>query len=144
MKIMWILLLFIIIVGLFYPLVGWIVPVLMIILLVTAFKRKRYFCSTMCPRGSFLSMFIRTKRASPKLFHKTGFRLVILLVFFVLFTLRMMRTEMILEQLGLAFVMICLASTILSVILGLIYSSRTWCVICPMGLVQEGINKIKK
>lgn len=140
---MWVLLLIIVIGGLFYPLLGWIMPVLMIILLITAFKRRRYFCSTMCPRGSFLTMFIRTKRKTPKLFANTGFRLTILIIIFGLFAIRLMQTEMILEQLGLVFVMMCLVSTIVAIILGLIYSSRTWCVLCPMGLVQEGIDKIK-
>jgi len=42
---------------------------------------------------------------------------------------------------GAIFVSICLITTIIAIILALIFKPRSWCAICPMGTLQEQIGK---
>jgi polyferredoxin len=43
---------------------------------------------------------------------------------------------------GSVFVLMCLLTTIISIILGIRTKHRGWCTICPMGTLQEKIGKI--
>jgi len=43
---------------------------------------------------------------------------------------------------GSVFVMMCLLTTVIAVILGLFSKERAWCAMCPMGKLQEEIGKI--
>ena len=44
---------------------------------------------------------------------------------------------------GLVFVIMCAVSTVIAIILGISTKHRAWCMMCPMGLLQEKIGKIK-
>jgi polyferredoxin len=58
------------------------------------------------------------------------------------FTFQIIRTGGNIKAIGLVFVIMCAVSTVIATILGIIMKHRTWCMICPMGLLQEKISKI--
>jgi polyferredoxin len=45
---------------------------------------------------------------------------------------------------GAVFVVMCLITTVISIILGVSTKHRGWCAICPMGFLQEKIGRIRK
>jgi hypothetical protein len=59
------------------------------------------------------------------------------------FTFKIIRTGGSVKAIGLVFVVMCAVSTVIAIILGISTKYRAWCMICPMGLLQEKIGKIK-
>jgi len=57
--------------------------------------------------------------------------------------LQIIRTGGSIKAIGLVFVIMCAVSTVIATILGIATKHRAWCMICPMGLLQEKIGKIK-
>jgi polyferredoxin len=55
---------------------------------------------------------------------------------------RLIHTGGSLLMIGAVFVSICLITTIISVILGVLTRHRGWCAVCPMGFLQEKIGVI--
>jgi polyferredoxin len=45
---------------------------------------------------------------------------------------------------GAVFVMMCVITTLIAIALGIVYKERAWCMICPMGKLQEQVGKIRK
>jgi len=131
--------------GLFYPLLGYLVLAMMVFLLVLSFFKGRYWCWNLCPRGAFLdialSKFSRNK-PMPKIFTKQWFRDLVLVSFICLVVFRILRIGGNLIAIGAVFVGMCILTTIISIILGIPTKHRAWCAICPMGNLQEKIGKI--
>jgi len=70
--------------GLFFPLLGYLVLAMMVFLLVFSFFKGRYWCRHLCPRGAFLDIVLAKfsrKRKQPKLFTNMQFRWLIFVVF---------------------------------------------------------------
>jgi len=132
--------------GLFYPLLGYLVLAMMVFLLfLSYFKRGRYWCWNLCPRGSFLDIVLSKfsfKRPLPKIFLAQWFRWLIVIVFMGLFSFRIIATGGNPIAIGVVFVIMCLVTTVIAIILGVSMKHRAWCMICPMGTLQEKIGKI--
>ena len=133
--------------GLFYPVLGYIVVGMMAFFITLSFFKARYWCWHLCPRGAFLDIVISpvsAHRSVPKIFAKSWFRWSVfaLLMAFVIY--RISQTGGDLVAVGGVFVSMCLITTIISIILGIITRQRGWCAICPMGTLQEHIGKISK
>jgi len=64
--------------------------------------------------------------------------LLILLMGLVAF--RLLRTGGDLALIGAVFVTMCLVTTIISIVFGLVTKHRAWCMMCPMGFLQEKIG----
>lgn len=149
-KYWWIAVLVISLGGLYYPLLGWAVPVFMIFLLGISYFNGRYWCGNLCPRGSFndriVSKVSRYKKI-PELLKKNWFRLLIVGIFIGLFSFRFLNTYSsssglaLFYKLGFIFATICLITTIIALMVGSIYSPRAWCTFCPMGTLQSYIYK---
>ncbi|MBF0385704.1 MAG: 4Fe-4S binding protein [Candidatus Omnitrophica bacterium] len=63
--------------GLFFPYLGFLVLGMMLFFLPLSFYKGRYWCSNVCPRGSFLDIIlakISLNRPFPKVFVKQPFR----------------------------------------------------------------------
>ncbi|MBU2063408.1 MAG: 4Fe-4S binding protein [Candidatus Omnitrophica bacterium] len=130
--------------GLFYPILGYLVLAMMIVLLSLSFFKGRYWCWNLCPRGAFLDIIlskVSAKKPLPKIFSKIWFRWLIFVLFISFLIIRIIRTGGNLLAIGSVFVIMCLITTIISIILGTIKKHRAWCMICPMGLLQETIGK---
>jgi len=132
--------------GLFYPLLGYLVIAMMIVLLMLSFFKKRYWCWDLCPRGAFLGgVMSKTslKRKTPKVFAKQSFRWSVLLIFTSIALYRLVNTGGNLLAIGAVFVSLCLITTIIAVMMAIFIKPRTWCSICPMGTLQDKIAKAR-
>ena len=131
--------------GLFKPILGYLVLAMMVFLLILSFFRGRYWCWNLCPRGSFLDIVlskVSTKRPLPKLFTKQWFRWLIVALFMSFLMIRIVGTGGNYIAIGLVFVVMCTITTVISIVIGVITKHRGWCMICPMGTLQEKIGKI--
>ncbi len=135
--------------GLFYPVLGYLVIAMMAVLLIMSFFKGRYWCWNFCPRGAFLDIVlskISMNRPLPKSFVKQKFRWPVFFIFMGFLVVRIIRTGGNLIAIGAVFVGMCVLTTVIAIVLGVITKHRGWCVICPMGTLQEKIGKssIKK
>ncbi len=133
--------------GLFYPLLGYLVVAMMAFFLTLSVFKSRYWCWHLCPRGAFLDIAISPlspRRSVPRVFARSWFRWLVfgILMGFVIY--RISRTGGSFLAVGAVFVSMCLITTVISIILGVATRQRGWCAICPMGTLQERIGRIKK
>lgn len=131
--------------GLFYSLLGYLVVAMMAVFLTLAFFKGRYWCWNFCPRGAFLDIVlskISLNKPLPKSFVKQWFRWLIFVLFMIFLAFRIVGTGGNLIAIGSVFVGMCILTTVMSIILGVITKHRGWCVICPMGTLQDKIGKI--
>jgi len=133
--------------GLIYPFLGYFVLAMMIVLLVMALFKGRYWCWNLCPRGAFLDIVLSkmsTNKAIPKIFLKSWFRWLVFVLFMSFIIFRLIRTGGNLIAIGSVFVVMCILTTIIAIILGAATKHRAWCMICPMGTLQDKIGEILK
>ncbi len=138
---MWLLPL-IVIGGIFYPSLGYLVIAMMGILLSLSFFKGRYWCWNICPRGAFLDIVLAKfsrQKPLPKFCAKDWFRWSVLALLMGFLIFRLLRSGGSLLAIGAVFVTMCIITTIVSIILGVLAKHRGWCVICPMGTLQEKI-----
>ena len=132
--------------GLFYPLLGYLVLLMMAFFLPLAVIKGRFWCWNLCPRGAFLDGVMSKLSANkpvPGFFVKLWFRWLILILFMSYLGWRVFKSGGNLLILGAIFVSMCIITTTISIILGIITKHRGWCVICPMGLLQEKLKRKK-
>lgn len=132
--------------GLFYPILGYLVVAMMAFFLPLSFFKGRFWCWHLCPRGAFLDLGmskISPNKPTPKVFSKKGFRWSIFAIFAAVMSLRIYQTGGNLIAIGAIFVGVCLITTIISAILAVTMRHRAWCAICPMGTLQEHIGKLR-
>jgi len=130
--------------GLFYPLLGYLVVGLMLILIALSFFKGRYWCWHLCPRGAFLDGALSKftlKRPLPKVFTRTWAKWLLYTLLLLLLVFRVFRSGGDLLAIGSIFVSMCLITTIIAIVLGLLTNHRSWCSICPMGSLQQSIGK---
>ena len=133
--------------GLFNPLLGYLVIAMMLFLAVMSIFKVRYWCWNLCPRGAFLDIIISKfskKQSVPVLFSKKGFRWGIFVLFIGFLIFRITKSGGSVIAIGTIFVSMCIITTIISIVIGVITKHRGWCVMCPMGLLQETLGKIRK
>jgi polyferredoxin len=141
--------------GWFFPVAGLALAVLMAAAVALSLKarfgsaRRRAFCNGVCPRGRALGFALRPisrGRTMPKAFSELSFRrgLCGFMMFCVLGSL--VRALPGLEGLpafaaaGRIFWGLCLISLAGGLALGILYRPRAWCVVCPMGTLQDTIT----
>ncbi|MDD4907436.1 MAG: 4Fe-4S binding protein [Candidatus Omnitrophica bacterium] len=135
----------IIIGGLFYPLLGYLVVAMIAALLMIALFKGRYWCWNLCPRGAFLDIALSKVSANRpifKSFAKQWFRWLVVVLFMGFLAFRIVRSGGSLIAVGSVFVGMCVLTTVISIILGVTMKHRSWCAVCPMGTIQEKIGKI--
>ena len=149
-KYLWVIVPIVSVGGLFYPLAGLLMIPMMTILLLTSLSKARYWCGNLCPRGSFLDQIIRKFSISgkaPAFLISPVFRYGFLLLFLGLLAFRLGSVILgspawaLPEKLGFVFATLCLVTTTAAVVLGIVYSPRTWCSFCPMGTLQTEIYR---
>jgi polyferredoxin len=133
--------------GLFEPLLGYLVVAMMAFFISLSFFKGRYWCWNLCPRGAFLDIVlskVSLKRSIPKSFSKQWLRWLIFILFLGFLIYRIIHTGGSLIAIGAVFVTMCIFTTVISIVLGIITRHRGWCAICPMGTLQENIGKARK
>jgi polyferredoxin len=115
--------------------------------LVPAFFVGRKWCDWACARGSFFESLIATfagDRPVPKLFRSMGFRVAIMSVLFATFGYRITQLWGDWAALGGFFVTFLTATTVVGIVLGIIYQPRSWCAFCPIGTLSKFAGAGKK
>jgi polyferredoxin len=128
--------LFILIAGAFYPLLGYFIPLCMVLGLVSGFSHGRKWCDWFCPRGSFFDALIRPispKKEIPRLLKNHPFRIAVFV-----FLMSVMAINLILrwpdpDKIGRFFMIMLYITTAAGIILALIFHQRSWCSFCPIG-----------
>lgn len=145
--IMWWFLPIVIIGGIFWPYLGFLVMAMMVFFLILSAFRGRYWCGWLCPRGSFLERVfapLSPKRKIPPVFRNRTFRWSLFAVLMGFMIFRLITSGGALAKIGFVFVTMCIITTVIAIILGLIFKPRTWCAVCPMGTLQGVIGRKKK
>lgn len=133
--------------GLFYPILGYLVVAMMAFFLPLSFFRGRIWCSNLCPRGAFLDIVISKispKKDLPVVFYKPYFRWSVFALFMAFLAYRIMLSGGSLMAVGAVFVLMCFITTIISIVIGLVARHRGWCAICPMGTLQDALHKMHR
>ncbi len=137
----WILFVYLIL-GWFYPVVGFVAFICMIGPVITSIWKGRYWCGNICPRGNMYDRLLSKyspHRPIPRFVKTTAFR-----VFMVGFILTMFTVQMYLNWgdwngMGKVFWNLIVITTIVGVVLSFIYAPRTWCSFCPMGTLSRWV-----
>lgn len=138
----WLLLAYLII-GFFYPAIGFIALICMIAPIAFALRKGRWWCGNACPRGSFYDRILAKyspHRKIPAFLRTTGFRTFMVLFIFTMFGIQMYHAWGDWNQMGQVFWTIILITTIVGVTLSFIYAPRTWCSFCPMGTLSSWVS----
>ena len=144
--VMWWLLPIIIFVGIWWHYIGYIVLAMMIVFLTLSIFKGRYWCGWFCPRGSFLERilkFISMDTPIPPIFKNLAFRSIIFCGMIAFMLHRLIQTDGDLDKIGFVFVMMCIITSVISIILGIVYNPRIWCAFCPMGTLQGLLGREK-
>ena len=137
----WILFVYLV-VGWFYPVVGWLALVCMIGPVVTSIRKGRWWCGHVCPRGNMYDRLVARyspHRPIPKFVRSAGFRLFMVGFIFAMFGVQMYFAWGDWSAMGKVFWNIILATTIVGLVLAFIYAPRTWCSFCPMGTISSWV-----
>ncbi len=139
----WILLLAFCVIGLIYPEVGVMALICMLAPSVVATVKGRMWCGNFCPRGSFNDILlskISRKRSIPKILKSKRFRNLFLVLLMSAFAIQLFLAWGSLAAIGTVFVRMIIITTLITILLGVLYSQRTWCVICPMGTMASWVT----
>lgn len=133
--------------GLWYPILGYMMPLVILILMVTSISKGRWFCGNLCPRGSFIDFWIgkvTKNKKIPKSLRSYWIRIPVFAMLMGFMTYRILNTQGLINQIGMIFVIMCLVTTAIALVLGVGLSPRTWCTFCPMGTAQNLIGGKKQ
>ena len=137
----------IIIGGIFFAPLGYIVFLMMIFFLTLSYFRGRFWCSHLCPRGAFLDLVLSrlsVKKRLPASFQKPKVRWSIFALFMLFFILQFIYAKKDFFSLGFVFVRMCLLTTLIAIFLGIPIHQRAWCAVCPMGTLQSKLHSLNK
>lgn len=130
-------------IGLFlFPALGVVALVCMLAPVVLALTSGRRWCGLYCPRGSFWDQIIgkiSRGRPIPGWAKATWFRVFMVVFIFSMFGWQMAAAWPDPAQIGLVFLRIIFITTLIGIVLGIIYSPRTWCSFCPMGTMASWV-----
>lgn len=133
--------------GWFYPYMGFLLLTCMIVPVAVSAVRGRYWCGWVCPRGSFLdyimARFSRNKPA-PKWLRSGWFRVGMIVFLFGMMGTRVYAAWPDLRAIGSVFISMLTVTTVVAIVLALLYRPRTWCTFCPTGTISNFLGRGKK
>jgi len=142
----WILLLIFSIGGLFYAPIGLGAIICMLAPPVGAIFNGRITCSWFCPRGSLLDVVvskISINKKIPQFLFNLKFRLIVLIIIMTTFIIQIMHAWGNIFSLGRVFIIMISVTTIIGIILGIIFKPRAWCVFCPIGTLGNLVTRFR-
>lgn len=133
--------------GWFYAPLGYLLMGCMVGALGIAAFKGRLWCDWMCPRGAFFDLILKKASSGkryPALFTSRWTRGLV-----VAFMMTVLGSQVYIhwgdwEAVGLAFVMLLTVTTLVGIVIGIVYRERTWCMICPMGTFAALMSTGKK
>jgi polyferredoxin len=136
----------IIILGWVYPMLGYFIPLCMLLGIAIGLFRGRKWCDWACPRGSFYDILVKPlspEKEIPPLLKSMKFRISVFLILILVMAVNLIKRWPDLSSIGAFFVILLTITTILGVILALIFHQRSWCSFCPIGTLVNIIGKNK-
>ncbi|MBU2257982.1 MAG: 4Fe-4S binding protein [Candidatus Omnitrophota bacterium] len=132
--------------GWIYPILGFFIPLCMILGIGIGLFKGRKFCDWYCPRGSFYDAWFKSlspQRKIPALFKNIYFRLGVLLFLMAVMVVNLFYRWPNPINIGMFFVIMMTSTTVLGVGLALFFHQRSWCSFCPVGTIANlaGRNK---
>jgi len=115
--------------------------------IMVSFWKGRYWCGNLCPRGSMYDSLISKisrKRKIPGFFKSIYLRIFMVAFIFTMFGLGLYKNWGNAYGIGMVFYRIIVITSIVGIVLGVIYSQRTWCSFCPMGTIASFVAKKRK
>lgn len=123
-----------------YPLLGYFIPFCMLLGIGISVFRGRKWCDWYCPRGSFYDFFgkaISRKKGIPALFKNMYFRLAVLMLLMAVMAVNLVSRWPDISRIGAFFVIMMTATTIIGLVLDVIFHQRGWCMLCPVGTIAN-------
>lgn len=110
--------------------------------------RGKVHCSHHCPRGSLFGNFLKyislDNNLPSNLKSKTA-KNILLAFLLVMFTISLITSGLDINKIGFVIFRLMIVSTILGIIMGVLFKPRSWCQVCPMGyttgLIKEAQDK---
>lgn len=109
--------------------------------------RGKIHCSKYCPRGSLLGTFLKNislQNNLPKFLRTKTIKNIMLIWMVGMFSISLYMAGGDLIKTGYAIFRMMLISSLMGVILGILFKPRSWCQVCPMGYATGLIEKSKK
>lgn len=135
-KYAYILMLFIMAIGLIYPKVMLVFIICMLGPALTGVFWGRYWCGNICPIGNFfdhITIKISNKKSAPSLFKSIIIRTIFLILMMSMFIFEILLAFHKPRMMGMVFYEMILESIIIGTFLAILYHHRVWCHFCPMG-----------
>jgi polyferredoxin len=132
--------------GWFYYPLGYFLLFCMLMAMGIGFVKGRNWCDWMCPRGSFWDKYLNpiSRNAKvPRFFRKLPVRLFWLALLMTMLTVNLAPVWGDFYLMGRPFVLILTVTTLVGLVLGLIYHQRIWCMFCPMGTMANWLGRGK-
>ncbi len=129
--------------GLFYPKLGYVLLFVFATLMIIAPFRGRWFCGNLCPRGSFVDFWlapISRKVSIPPILKSMKIRVPIFILLMGFLIYRIISTNGIVDKVGMVFVTLCILTTSIAILFGVLLAPRAWCSFCPMGTFQRAVG----
>ncbi|MBN1156965.1 4Fe-4S binding protein [Candidatus Woesearchaeota archaeon] len=135
------------ILGIRYPLLGYVLLLIFASLLAISPFSGRWFCGNLCPRGSFNDFWlarISRKSKMPAALRSLWLRIPVFVLLMGFMIVRIIKTNGTINKVGMVFVTMCIITTSIAIVFGIFFSPRAWCSFCPMGTVQRFLGGRKK
>jgi len=139
----WAIVVVVIVGGMWWPLLGFVVPIVMLAGIIGGFFRGRYVCGWLCPRGAFLERIvgrISPERPIPQWLRRPAFRWAVFAALMGFMAFQIAQNPGDVNHWGQVFVRICIITTAIGVVLAIAVHPRTWCSFCPMGTMQSAVG----
>jgi polyferredoxin len=123
-----------------YHLLGYFIPLCMVLGIAIGLFRGRMWCDWVCPRGSFYDVVMKPvspKGKIPAIFKQASFRIIFLSILMLIMINQLLRRWPDLDRIGMLFVALLTVTTSLGVLLALLFHQRTWCYLCPIGTIAN-------
>jgi len=133
--------------GWIYPLIGYFIPLCMLLGIGVAAFRGRSWCNWLCPRGSFedaLLAHVSRDRRIPPVLRSTSLRLGVMAFLMGMLTWQIIRLWPDPVAIGGFFVLLLSITTAVGLILGVGFHQRTWCYLCPIGTMSNWVGKNRR
>lgn len=133
--------------GWLYPLIGYFIPVCMLLGVGLAAFQGRKWCDWLCPRGSFedaLLVKVSPRRRIPQVLRSAPLRLGVMAFLMGMLTWQIIRLWPDPWAIGGFFVLLLTLTTTVGVVLGVIFQQRTWCYLCPIGTMSNWVGKNRR
>ena len=130
-----------------YPLCGFSVPLVMLAGIIGGIFRGRYVCGNICPRGGFFDRILRwisRNRPIPNAIRNNTFRWTFFATMMGFMVYRVSMNPADIYHWGKVFWMMCVITTAIGVVFGILIHQRSWCAFCPMGTMQNALGGRKK